>query len=157
MHLPSPERTPKLQLVAEQPLTGECWIPPKKYSPHPRAKEKPQQDGRRSRDAFRIKPHTWQRCLEGSNKTLCAPGPETPQRLSQSCLCGLSVSCGGTSQQCPAVGTGALGATDLGGAACGISPLRGGHHEPHHRATKQATHKLENSYTKEVLALLWKF
>ena len=27
------ERTPKLQLAAEQPWTGECWIPPKKI-PH---------------------------------------------------------------------------------------------------------------------------
>ena len=35
----------KLQLSAEQPLTGECWIPPKKDAPHPRAKEKPQKDG----------------------------------------------------------------------------------------------------------------
>ena len=26
-------RTPKLQFAAEQPLTGECWIPPKKI-PH---------------------------------------------------------------------------------------------------------------------------
>ena len=32
----SHERTPKLQLAAEQPLTGECCIPPKKYTPHPR-------------------------------------------------------------------------------------------------------------------------
>ena len=29
----SPARTPKLQLTAEQPLTGECWIPPKKAKP----------------------------------------------------------------------------------------------------------------------------
>ena len=28
----SPVRTPKLQLTAEQPLMGECWIPPKKIS-----------------------------------------------------------------------------------------------------------------------------
>ena len=28
----SPERTPKLQLIAKQPLTGECWIPLKKIS-----------------------------------------------------------------------------------------------------------------------------
>ena len=28
-------------------LTGECWIPPKKYALHPRAKEKPHQDVRR--------------------------------------------------------------------------------------------------------------
>ena len=26
----SPVRTPKLQVAAEQPLTGKCWIPPKK-------------------------------------------------------------------------------------------------------------------------------
>ena len=41
----SPARTPKLQLTAEQPSTGECWILPKKDTPCPRAKEKPQQDG----------------------------------------------------------------------------------------------------------------
>ena len=41
----SPVRTPKLQLAAEQPLKRKCWIPPKKDAPHPRAKEKPQQDG----------------------------------------------------------------------------------------------------------------
>ena len=40
---------------------------------------------------------------------------------------------------------------------CDISPLGGGRHEPHHRATKQMTHKLKNNYTKEVFALLQKF
>ena len=40
----SPARTPKLQLTAEPPSTEECWIPPKKDTPHPRAKEKPQKD-----------------------------------------------------------------------------------------------------------------
>ena len=31
----SPARTPKLQLTAEQPSTGECWIPTKKKKiPH---------------------------------------------------------------------------------------------------------------------------
>ena len=54
---------------------GACWIPPKKDTPHPRAKEKPQQDSRRGEIMFRIKPHTCERCSEGSNKTLCAPGP----------------------------------------------------------------------------------
>ena len=38
-------------------------------TPCPRAKEKPQQDGRRGEIAFRLKPHTHQRRLEGSNKT----------------------------------------------------------------------------------------
>ena len=73
----SPARTPKLQPAAEEPLTGECWIPPKKYTSGPRAKEKPQQDGRRGKVTFRIKPHTQQRRLKGSNKTLCAPGHST--------------------------------------------------------------------------------
>ena len=72
---PSPARTPKLQLSAEQPLTGECWIPRKKDTPHPRAKEKPSRDGRSAIIAFRIKPHIHQRCSEGSNNTLCTIAP----------------------------------------------------------------------------------
>ena len=40
---------------------------------------------------FKIKPHTCQRCSEGTNKTLCAPGPrkrssDPHKRLSQTCL-----------------------------------------------------------------------
>ena len=48
---------------------------------------------------------------------------------------------------------------DLGGSVCGTSPLGEGHllEKPHHRVTKQTTHKLENNYTKEILALLQKF
>jgi len=56
----------------------------------------------------------------------------------------LSVSCRGKGQQWRAAGTGVLVAADLGDAAC----------EPHHRATKQTTHKLKNNFTNEVLALL---
>ena len=47
----------------------------------------------------------------------------------------------------PAARTGALAVADLGGVVC----------ESYHRATEQTTHKLENSYTKEVLALLENF
>ena len=72
----SPVRTPKLELAVEQPPIGECWIPPKKDTPCSRAKEKPQQDGR-DKTVFRIKPHTHQRCSEGSNKALCTPGNPT--------------------------------------------------------------------------------
>ena len=46
-------------------------------TPHLRAKEKPQQDGRRGKIAFRIKLHARQRHSEGSN-VLCAPGPRGP-------------------------------------------------------------------------------
>ena len=41
----SSARTPKLQLTAEQPLTGECWITPNNDIPCPRAKEKSQKGG----------------------------------------------------------------------------------------------------------------
>ena len=108
----SPARTPKLQLTAEQPSPGEWWIPPKKHTPHPRAKEKPQQDGRRGKIAFRLKPHTCHRCSEGSNKILCAPG-EPRDWVSPAFEC-LSVSSRGMGQQWPTAGAGALGAADLG-------------------------------------------
>ena len=102
--------------------------PTKKDIPHPRAKEKPQQDGRRGKIAFGIKPHTCQRCSEGSNKTSCAPGPRDPTRdWARPTFEFLSVSRGGTGQQWSAMGTGALTAADLGGVA----------YEPHHRATQQ--------------------
>jgi len=54
--------------------------PTKKNTPHPRAKEKLQKDGRRGEIMFRIKLHTFQRCLEGQTKP-CAH-QETPQILS---------------------------------------------------------------------------
>ena len=52
----SPVRTPKLQLAGEQPLTGERWIPPKKDTPPPRAKEKSQQNSERGEIAFKNLP-----------------------------------------------------------------------------------------------------
>ena len=97
--------------------------PTKKNTPHPRAKEKPQQDGRRGAIAFRIKPHTCQRHSKGSNKTWCAPGPRDPTETEPD----LPLTCGDTGQQWPH-GDGALAAAVLGGAACGMSPLGGGHH-----------------------------
>ena len=80
----SPARTPKLHLAAEQPSTGECWIPPKKYTPQTGAKEKPQQDGKRDKIEFRIKPRTLQRHSECSTESFVHQ--ETPQTLSQTCL-----------------------------------------------------------------------
>jgi len=75
-------RIPKLQFTAKQPSTGECWIQPKKDTTHPRAKEKIQQDSRRGKITFKIKPHTCQRHLEGSNKPCAYQDPDTPQSLS---------------------------------------------------------------------------
>ena len=70
-------KIPNLQLIAKQPRIGECWNPPIKDTPHPRAKEKPQKDGSRGEIIFRIKLHTCQRCSEDSNKTLCTPKDPT--------------------------------------------------------------------------------
>ena len=53
--------------------------------PRPRAK-KPQQDGRRNEFKFRIKPHSHQRCSEGSNKPCGHQDPGIPQSLRQNCV-----------------------------------------------------------------------
>ena len=79
-------RTPKLQLSAEQPSREECWIPPKIDTPHIRAKEQPQQDGRQVKLVFKIKPHTPQRHSEDSTKPYAHHEPEAPKRLNQTCL-----------------------------------------------------------------------
>ena len=50
--------------------------------------------------------------LRGLKQTLRAPGPRDPTETETE-LC-LRVSCGGTGQQWPAAGAGALGASDLG-------------------------------------------
>ena len=55
-------------------------------TPRPTAKEKPQQDGRRGKFAFRIKPHSHQRHSQGSNKPCAHQDSETPQRLRQNCV-----------------------------------------------------------------------
>ena len=60
---------------------------------------------------FRIKPHTCQRCLEGSNKT-GSPGDATESEPDLSLS--LSVSGEGMDQQWPAAGAGARDAADLG-------------------------------------------
>ena len=66
------------KIVAHCPSAGKCQILSKIDTPYPRAKEKPEQDGRKGKIMFRIKPHTCQRCSEGSGRTLCSPGPRDP-------------------------------------------------------------------------------
>ena len=69
---------PRIEPMAEQSSIDRRILDPtkkKKDTPHPSAKEKPWQDGRRGEIVFRLKSHTRQRCLEGSNKTSCSPGP----------------------------------------------------------------------------------
>ena len=66
-------------------ITASCWTtinrrmwdPLKKRHPMSKGKGEAPEDGRRGEVAFRIKPHTCQRCSEGSNKTLCTSGDPT--------------------------------------------------------------------------------
>ena len=117
---------------------GLCWWifhgnlrrmldPTKKDTPHPRSKEKPQQDGRRGEIMFRIKPHISQRCLEGSNKNLCAAGDPTETEP----VLPFSVWMSPAEIQ---VSIGLAGAL-----AAPASPLARGRHQPHHRATRTYT------------------
>ena len=128
----SPARTPKLQLAAEQPLTGECWIPPKEDATWKCRGEAPARQQRRRlsfRISLRISPHTRQRCSEGLRWNLVCTSTWRPHRGEARPAFGcLSVSCGGTSQQWPAAGMGALTAADPGHTACGTSPPGEGLH-----------------------------
>ena len=135
----SSAKKPKSQSAADQPT--EYRIPPEKDTPHRRAKEKPQQDGRRGAILFKSNLIPTQRCSEGANKTSCAPEPRESlhKRLSESSFECLNVSCGGMGQQWPATGTEVLAAADLGGTECGLSPLGGGRHQLHCRAAEQTT------------------
>ena len=76
--------------------------------------------------------------------------PETPQRLTRP----VWVSCTGMSQQWPA--SRALGAATWSHSLWHKPSWRRSPLTPH-RAAEQTTHKLQNNYTKEILALLRKF
>ena len=107
-----PAEAPESQLTAEQPLTGECWNPPKRDTPQPRTKKKLQQDGGRgtihlksnlipTRDAWRVQTNLSSTRTEGKEQW---PSQDTEPGLPLS-VC-LRVSCGGMGQQWPAPGTG---------------------------------------------------
>ena len=111
MRSSSPERTSKLQLAAEQLSTGKRWIPPKKDTPHPRAKEKSQKDGRKGEIMFRIKPLTHKDAQRAQTNLECTRTQRPTETEPEQCW---SISCGGVGQQGPAAEAGALGAVDLG-------------------------------------------
>ena len=72
-------RTPKSQLTAEQPLTEECWIAPKKDTPHPRAKEKPQQDSRGAKPQLESNPIPARDAQRAQTNLVCTT-TQTPRR-----------------------------------------------------------------------------
>ena len=101
----------KLRLIskAQRKEGSRAAVSKKTYTPHPRAKEKPEQDGRRSKITFRTKPIIHQRYSGGSNKSCAHQDTEMPQRLRQNCL---TASWGGMGHQWTATEAGALGAAD---------------------------------------------
>ena len=126
---------PKLQLTDEQPLTGECYIPPKKKK---KKKKKPHVQGQgrspklvgRAKSHFESNPHTHQRAWRAQTNCCVHQDPGTPKRLRHTCLWVFECLLWRYRQQWPAEGREALAAANLGGSA----------REPHHRATEQTTY-----------------
>ena len=118
MHSSSPARTPKLQLAAEQPSTGESSIPSKKDTPLPRTKENPKQDSRRGKLCLESNPIPAREAQRAQRKCVHQENPHS----ARSALECLNNSCGGKSQQWPAAG--GFGFSRPG---YGISPLGGDH------------------------------
>ena len=84
----------------------------KKDTPHPMAKEKPQQDSRRGKIAYKIKPQTSEMLRRLKQNLVFTRRPHRDgARHAFDCL---SVSCEGMGQQWPATGAEAMGAADLG-------------------------------------------
>ena len=67
-----------MQLAAEQPSTEECWIPPKKDTPHQRAKEKPPKNGRRVKLHLESNPIPARDAQRAQTKPY-VPGPRGPK------------------------------------------------------------------------------
>ena len=110
MHSSSPARTPKLQFTAEQPSTGEFWIPPIKDTHFQGQSISPSKmvGGEKfclesnpilARDAWR------------AQTNLVPPSTQRPHRDRDRTV---SVSFRGVGQQWTAARAGALGAVDLG-------------------------------------------
>ena len=96
-------RTPKLQLTAEQPLTGECWIPHTKKIPQVQGQTRsPSKMVGGAKSCLESNPIP-ARDVQMAQTKLCAhQDPETLQRQSQTCLwgfecllqrCGSAVAC----------------------------------------------------------------
>ena len=127
----SPVRTPKLQLTAEQPWTGECWIPPKKI-PHIQGQRRsPNKMAGGAKSNLESNPIPARDDRRAQTNPCVHQDPGTPTRdWARPTFEWLSVSCGGTCQQWPVTRKGALAAADLGSMSC----------EPHHRApNRQST------------------
>ena len=78
-------RTPKLQLAAEQPSTGECWIPPKKDTHVQGQRKRPSEMVERVKSCLEANSILTGDARKAQTKPCVHQDPETPQRLSQTC------------------------------------------------------------------------
>ena len=95
-----------------------------------RAKEKPLQDARRGEFAFRIKPHSHQRCSEGSHK----PCEHQDQKKGAVTHKTLTKTCPGVSRSLQWRHGSVVACCRVGGTECSsacMGPFEGGHHYLH--------------------------
>ena len=75
-----------MQLTAEQPSTGECWIPPQKI-PHVQGQRgSPNKRVEGAKSHLESNPIPARDAQRAQTKPYVPQDPETPQRLSQTCL-----------------------------------------------------------------------
>ena len=162
MSLPLLMETSKSQPTAEKPLTEKRWNLSKKIPCIQGQRINPsktvrgvklclESNLRSARDTQRVQTKS---CAHKNSGKRAVTLRRDWIRPAFECL---NVSCRGAGQQWPTTGTWALIPADLGNVVNSISSLEEAAIKCHHRATKQTTHKTENNYIKEVLALLQKF
>ena len=106
------------QLSAEQLLTGECWILPKKDTPCPRAKEKINKMVGGGKSCLESNPIPVRDAQRAQTKPCAHQDPKAVQRLSQTCLLESECLLQRHRSAVTCHWTGALAAADLGHAAC---------------------------------------
>ena len=70
-------RTPKLQLTAKQPSTGECWIPPKKKIPHVQG-QSPSKTVEGTESCLELNPTPTREARRAQTKPCVHQDPENP-------------------------------------------------------------------------------
>ena len=76
----------KLQFTSDQPSTGECWIPPNNDTPCPKQRSSTNKIVGGAKSQLESNPIPSRGAQRASAKACAHQDPETPQRLSQTCL-----------------------------------------------------------------------
>ena len=92
MQSSSPVRTPKLQLAAEQPSAGECWIPPEIDTRCPRSRKCPRKTIGGAKSPLESKPTPARGSWRAQTKPCSQRDPESTHTVRPAFEC-LSISC----------------------------------------------------------------